>query len=139
MACSLKNPRRQKLATALAAIVVAFLYGSARGEGSVRTFQCLADKVCDAHGSCTPADNEVEFRMEPLQLDAGGAGDYRLSYGEDTVAMRADSDAGPFMWESDGSRHTLLVNSEARLLWHRLEFASPLSSRITFLQCALRQ
>ena len=108
-------------------------------EGAVRTFNCTLDRVCDAAGQCEPESGDVTFRMEPQQLDANGAGTYQLSYDDNSVAMQASSDAGPFIWSLDNQQHTLLINSATRMLWHRLTLEPPLPANTRYLQCTLHQ
>lgn len=106
-------------------------------EGAVRTFECTLERACDSGGQCEATEGDVEFRLEPQQLDNKGAGSYLISYEGRTVTMQASSDAGPFVWTMDNVQHTLLVNSETRLLWHSLSLDSPLQSRSRFMACTL--
>jgi hypothetical protein len=134
----IKNNRQTGVAEILVITICLLTCSQVSAEGAVRTFQCSTEKRCDSAGSCVAAESEVEFRMEPVQLDAEGAGSYKLSYQGNVVAMEAGSDAGPFLWEVVDIRHTLLVNSGTTLLWHSLDLDS-LTSNTLFMQCTLQQ
>lgn len=113
--------------------------GSVLAEGAVKLLTCRTATVCDAAGNCEQSAGEVEFRMEPLELEAGGAGTYRIAYGATEHDMTALSEVGPFFWVSDQERHTLMASSNTEWLWHRLSIVPTPSAAIRFMQCAFQQ
>lgn len=125
---------------AVVLLVIIFLPDSqAFAEGAVRTFHCTLERVCDTAGVCVATEGDMEFRLEPQQLDDNGAGSYRLAYEDNNVAMQAYSDAGPFTWRIGSVQHSLLVNAENRLLWHSLSLEAPLQSRSHYLECTMAE
>jgi len=123
----------------LAALVLSCLAINSYAEGAVRVFSCNLERVCNEAGTCETEAGEVEFRLEPMQLDGNGAGSYRLSYEDKDVIMQAYSDTGPFTWRIGSDQHTLLVNSETGMLWHSLSLAASLQSRSHYLECTLAE
>lgn len=111
----------------------------AHAEGAVRVLECRATQECDAAATCIAVDETVEFRMEPITLDANGAGRYILRYGDNEVEMQSLSDAGPFHWLQDTERDTLIASSETQFLWHNLSFDEMPEASIRFLTCRFRQ
>jgi hypothetical protein len=118
-------------------------------EGAVRIFDCNVTQVCDAAGACQPAADSITFRMAPVTLDATGAGQYLLSYGDrQELPMQAVSEIGPFLW-SDGSggnngsnseeRNTLVISSGTQLLWHTLSLTEMPDASIRYMDCGLQQ
>lgn len=111
----------------------------ARSEGAVKLLECDIVRVCDASGSCDAGSGDVRFRMEPVQLAAGGAGSYQISYGDAEASMQAMSDAGPFFWTAGSARNTLIASSETEWLWHELDVSSLPQATIRFLICSFQQ
>lgn len=108
-------------------------------EGAVRLLDCTVAKVCDAGGNCEAASDQVTFRMEPVDLGAGGSARYALSYGDTRVDMRAMSDAGPFFWTTGPERDVLLASSDTQWLWHRLTLDASPEATVRFLVCSFQQ
>lgn len=140
--------RRQALQ--LAAMPTLLCLSLAAGaEGAVRIFDCKVIRQCDAAALCAETSGQVAFRMEPVTLDASGAGSYRLSHGSrNELSMQALSDIGPFVWSdsaaaADGAvtdqRNTLVISSETQLLWHTLSLAVPPSAVVRYMDCKLQQ
>lgn len=126
-------------------VVVLFLcsglmVNSVLGEGGIRTFECVIEKTCDASGNCETGDmNGITLLMEPDNLNADGSGSYMLNYDNGRFAMEALSNAGPFVWRRDGTRHTLLASSEEQFLWHQVFIGSSPEATIRFMQCRVIQ
>ena len=112
---------------------------SAWAEGALRLLECRLQQACDSSATCEPADGEVEFSMEPLELDANGSGSYNINYDDNEAEMQARSFAGPFLWTVNGEMHSLLANSETSFLWHRLAFEPTPEATITFMACEFTQ
>lgn len=119
--------------------VLGLLPATAWAEGAIRVFECTTNQSCDAAGECAAAVEQASFRLEPLAVDATGAGDYQISYGDVRVEMQAFSEAGPFFWITGNERNTLLASSETEFLWHQLSIDPAPASTIRFLSCALRE
>ena len=130
-------PRRLMLAVAGAGAVLAA--GALWAEGAVKQLDCEIRVVCDSGGNCRQGTGHVAFRMEPVRLDSGGRGDYRLRYGELQADMTALSDAGPFFWTLEQQRNALMPSSETDWLWHQLQLGQTVNSQIRFLECAFQQ
>ncbi len=111
----------------------------ARAEGAVKLLECDIVRVCDASGSCDAGSGDVRFRMEPVELAVGGAGSYRISYGEFQSPMQAMSDVGPFVWMADSERNTLIASSDTEWLWHELELGAAPRATVRFLSCTFQQ
>jgi len=109
-------------------------------EGAVRVFACQITQQCDATGACKPASEPMHFRMAPQTLDASGAGQYLLDYGQQQqLPMQALSEIGPFVWVEGDEHHTLVISSETALLWHTLSLTAAPASSVRFLACTLQQ
>jgi len=111
----------------------------ALAEGAVKLLDCNVMQVCDQAGSCRSDSARFTFRMEPVELEAGGAGEYKLMLNESATQMRALSDSGPFLWQSDRERNVLLASSESEWLWHRLILDAAARSEVRFLSCRFQQ
>ena len=117
----------------------------AAGEGAVRTFDCTITQTCNAAGRCEKAAGEVTFRMSPEALAADGSGTYQINYrhGDQInyrdvqASVKAASYAGPFYWNTNSERNSLLASSETEFLWHRLILAPTPETEIHFLSCML--
>jgi hypothetical protein len=134
-----RPPFPSRTSLSLLALSAALASALAHAEGAVRVLECRVTHDCDDAAVCQDADQSVEFRLEPITLAADGSGSYTLRYEGRTAAMQALSEAGPFHWQQETQRHTLLVSSETHLLWHSLDFDSAPMTRIRFLDCTLRQ
>lgn len=133
-------PVRSLRKAALSMSVLGLLLpATAWAEGGVRLLECETSLVCDAAGSCDAASDQVTFTMEPLAVDASGAGDWQISYADERSAMSALSEAGPFFWVAGTERNTLLASSETEFLWHGLDLGEAVTARVRFLSCELRQ
>lgn len=117
--------------------VLCLLPAFALAEGSVRVFTCEATKHCDAAGQCEALSEAVQFHLEPQALNDDGSGEYLLLYRDIEVPMQAFSEAGPFVWQQDDERHTLLVSSQSEFLWHVLSLAAEPAASIRFLRCSV--
>jgi hypothetical protein len=111
----------------------------ARAEGAVKLLECDIVRVCDAGGICDAGSGDVQFRMEPVELAGGGAGSYRISYGEVQFSMQAMSDIGPFVLMADSERNTLIASSDTQWLWHELELGAAPRAAVRFLTCTFQQ
>jgi len=111
--------------------------GIAAAEGAVKNLACTLERVCDAAGACEDASGELGFRMAPISLAPGGAGSYKISYGDVEADMQAGSELGPFYWNVGAERHALLISSETRWLWHTLTVEPAPAATIRFLVCSL--
>jgi hypothetical protein len=117
----------------------AMLPALVHAEGAVRIFECNITQECDGDGACKGADQKVEFRMEPIERATDGSGTYTIHYDDQSADMQALSEAGPFYWQQDSERNTLLASSDTRFLWHRLFLAAAPVAQVRFLECAVRQ
>jgi hypothetical protein len=134
------RPDRDRGLSAWSALGLGLLLaGATWGEGAVKTLDCAVARVCDAGGRCETGTGRVSFRMEPEELEAGGAGRYTLSYGDTRAEMEAMSDAGPFFWSVGRERDALLASSETEFLWHRLALEPVPEATIRFLTCSFQQ
>jgi hypothetical protein len=111
----------------------------ARAEGAMKLLECDIVRVCDARGICNAGSGGVRFQMEPVELAAGGAGSYRISYGEVQSSMQAMSDIGPFVWTADSERNALIASSDTEWLWHELELGAAPRATVRFLTCTFQQ
>ncbi len=111
---------------------------SAWAEGAHRYFDCHVTLLCDAAGHCEPASESLTFHLAPLDADEAGSGTFLLTYQEQETQMQSLSDAGPYVWQIDNVRHTLLASSESAFLWHQLNLNGTPDSTIRYLQCSLR-
>jgi hypothetical protein len=127
------------LASSLALGLAMLLPGAGLTEGAVKVLDCTVMQVCDAEGTCEAGSGHLTFRMEPLDLKAGGPARYALSYGDTKAAMEAMSEAGPFFWAFGNERDTLLASSETQWLWHRLTLGAVPEAAIRFLACEFQQ
>lgn len=130
-------PFTRHFRTALLALVpgCVLLPGVVFSEGAVRELECSIHSVCDAAGQCAGGSGAMNFRIEPIQIDADGAGRYALSYGDAQADAEAQSELGPFYWTLGGQRHALIISSETQWLWHTLETEPAPGAAIRFLQC----
>ena len=116
---------------------------SVLAEGAVRVLECTIEQTCDSAASCNPDSGDISFNMEPIKLAADGAGNYLIRYEFNGSAFQADMEArsfaGPFMWDIDEDRNTLLANSEYRFLWHRLSISPMPQSGTHYLACDFTQ
>jgi hypothetical protein len=110
-----------------------------QSEGARKRLDCRIVRVCDAAGVCTAGAGDIVFAMEPIELETAGAGHYTLSYAGTEAEMKAESDAGPFLWSVGRERHALIASSETEWLWHELEFDPGPQATIRFLECAFEQ
>jgi hypothetical protein len=135
------RPQAAQLGTTcvLALVFSLLLPCAAWAEGAVRMLDCTTVRICDSAGICEPHSEQTRFRMEPLSLDADGAGAYKLSYGDIQVEMQALTPAGPFFWINDQERNTLVASSETAFLWHRLALDAQPDADVRFLTCTLSQ
>ena len=119
---------------------VAFLLasGTALAEGNVRVLDCTVIRSCDAAGSCQPGAGAVTFQLSPQSTNADGSGRFAIRYGPVQAIALAQSETGPFFWESADGRHTLLAGSETDWLWHQLVTAPTPTATIRFLACRYR-
>jgi hypothetical protein len=102
-------------------------------EGAVKLLECSIASVCDGQGQCSPGSGQAAFRMEPLQVEAGGAGTYTIIYGDTKAEMNAMSEVGPFIWTVEAERHTLVVSSRTDWLWHQLASGPTPAATVRFL------
>jgi hypothetical protein len=130
---------RRSLAVGVAYVLSALLPGVVRPEGATKLLDCMVARVCDASGNCEAASGQMVFRMDPIAIEAGGAGRYTLSYGEIEVESEAMSDLGPFFWTVGRQRHALIISAETQWLWHELELGPKPEATIRFLSCSLQQ
>ena len=107
-------------------------------EGAVRRLECTVQTTCDARGRCAAAAGEISFRLEPIRISEGGAGSYRIVYGDRSADMQAQSELGPYYWTIDSRRHALIISSESQWLWHELETSPSPVATIRFLTCSLQ-
>lgn len=112
---------------------------AALAEGATRILDCSIVKVCDAAGNCEPASEHVSFRMDPKELEAGGAGTYAIRYGDIETQMNALSELGPFLWTVGTERDALMISSESQWLWHELKVEPQPMAAIRFLTCSFQQ
>lgn len=108
-------------------------------EGAVRVLSCEVVQQCNASGVCEPHKEQLEFRMEPKAQRSDGSGDFTLRRDDEEFPMTALSDAGPFVWNQQQDRYTLLVSSETQFLLHILSLDDTPHSTIQFMQCSFRQ
>lgn len=111
----------------------------ALAEGAVRVLSCQVTQQCDAAGQCSAHDESVEFRMSPEAQRSDGSGDFTLQYRGEEFPMTALSDIGPFRWEDELDRYTLLASSENQFLLHELSLAGTPAATIQFMRCSFRQ
>lgn len=104
-------------------------------EGAVQVLSCTATTSCDARGSCTPATDAVTFTLTPVQVDADGAGQFTIAYGDVTAQMGSLSRTGPFVWaEGETDTQSLLVSGPDSLVWVRQDRGTPDATTL-FLTC----
>ena len=77
--------------------------------------------------------------MEPVEIAAGGAGSYQISYGDVQASMQAMSDIGPFVWTAGSERHALIASSDTEWLWHELALGAAPRATVRFLSCTFQQ
>ena len=107
----------------------------AAAEGAVQVLSCTATTTCDAQGSCTAASDEVTFTLTPVQVDADGAGQFTIAYGDVTAEMGSLSLTGPFVWaEGETDTQNLMVSGPASLIWVRQDRSAPDATTL-FLTC----
>lgn len=109
------------------------------GEGAVKLLDCEIARICDDAGECRAGFGRVRFRMEPIELGAGGTGRYTISYNDTRTGMQALSDAGPFVWNTELERNALIASSADRWLWHHLRLDRLATPEIRFLDCTFQQ
>ena len=130
---------RKGFAIAAGIGLASLLSGALRAEGAVKLLECEVARVCDAGGVCNAGSGAVSFVMEPDDLEDGGAGSYTISYRDTEAAMRAITDAGPFLWTIGRERHALIPSSETEWLWHALDLEARPTATIRFLVCSFQQ
>ena len=111
-------------------------------EGAVRILDCRIDKNCNADGNCKADSGKVLFRMEPVNVDSTGAGEYKLQYGDrknKPLSMQAITYSGPFYWYGIKEQNTLLLNSATQFLWHHVQFKPEPEATIRILTCSFIQ
>jgi len=106
---------------------------AAMTEGAVKLLECSISRICDGQGQCEAGSGQAAFRMEPLQVEAGGVGSYTISYGDTEVAMNALSEVGPFIWTVGTERNALIVSSRTDWLWHQLASGPTTAATVRFL------
>lgn len=111
----------------------------ASAEGSPRVLECSFLKSCDAVGTCRPDAGKVRFRMEPVVVNAAGAGRYTIRYGTTSAPMQAISAVTPFVWTVAGERNTLLASSDTAFLWHQVKLEPTPQAMIRFMKCRFRE
>lgn len=131
--------QRARLVAVALLLVATAAPPDARTEGAVKLLDCEIVRVCDAAGSCDAGSGEVRFRMEPLELAAGGAGSYQIRYRDAEASMQAMSDAGPFFWTAGSKRNALVASSETEWLWHELALGAAPQATVRFLACRFQQ
>lgn len=107
-------------------------------EGAVRHFECTFVQRCDGAGSCQADSGQVVFSMAPLSTAPDGSGKFEIRYDSVRASMQALSDTGPFHWKVGEDQHTLLVNSEHQMTWHRLHTDGAAETSIRFMNCRYR-
>jgi hypothetical protein len=129
---------RNALRCAVVALAV-LLPALGQSEGARKRLDCQIVRVCDAGGACSAGTGKIVFAMEPIELETAGAGRYTLTYAGTEAEMKAESDAGPFLWSVGRERHALIASSETEWLWHELAFDPGPQATIRFLECAFEQ
>lgn len=107
-------------------------------EGAVKLLDCTVTRVCDAAGVCEPGSRKAVFRMEPIQLGAGGAGTFMITYAGTEAEMTAMSEVGPFLWAAGSERNALIVSSRTEWLWHQLTVEPTTKAAVRFLSCTFQ-
>jgi hypothetical protein len=117
------------------AVVASGLLASATAltEGAVKLLDCTVVQICDAQGQCEAGSGPASFRMEPIQIEAGGVGTYTISYNDIEAEMNAMSEVGPFYWMAGAERNVLIVSSRTDWLWHQLTSDSTPEATVRFL------
>lgn len=129
---------RSLFTRSLAPVLLAMAPELVWAEGAVRSLDCKVSQVCDAAGVCESAAEAVNFRMAPESLREDGSGTFEISYRETRARMEAYSYAGPFIWNTELERNTVLASSETRFLWHQLVLGSTPAASVRFMECSLR-
>ena len=133
-----RSMNRHKRLALLAGVCCSVAFSAAiHAEGAVRRLQCSTERVCDAAGSCVSETGEATFLIEPVEVDAAGAGRYTISFAQAQAPMLAQSELGPFLWTLGTQRHALIISSETQWLWHTLDTAPVAAASIRFMQCRL--
>ncbi|WP_373356960.1 hypothetical protein [Pseudoroseicyclus sp. CXY001] len=117
-----------------AALLILCLGSAAQAEGARQVFDCTITQRCGASGACGSGRDPVVFTLDPEEVDADGAGSYRIGWDEAAAPMQAGSSLGPFTWAEGDRRHTLLFSSETNMLWHDLDLSRGEAS-VAFLTC----
>jgi hypothetical protein len=108
-------------------------------EGDVRVLDCSFIRTCTAEGACRKDSGHVSFRLQPIRLDAAGAGSYTISYGQTKARMQAISRTSPFIWTVGNERDTLLASSDGDFLWHRMKIDPAPQATIRFMRCSFSE
>jgi hypothetical protein len=107
-------------------------------EGAVRVLNCQTTQVCDAIGHCRTDGETLSLRMTPKALRSDGSGEFMLHYQDRDVPMETLSEAGPFVWQLEHDRYTLLANSSTQFLLHKLSLAAEPTASVQFMTCSFR-
>lgn len=112
------------------------LPGPAHSEGRRTELTCHAVTQCDGNGACSPANAEMTFLMQPLNVDGDGAGSFDISYDGGTYAMSASSALGPFVW-SEGVDDTQLImpTGADTIIWSSHNDNRAPASVVRFMEC----
>ena len=124
--------------TILLALSASLLSPAGNGEGAVKTLDCEIPRTCDSAGVCADDSGRIDFRLEPIELEAGGVGRYTIRYGDAVAEADARSDIGPFAWTVGQARHALVISSDTQWIWHRLEPDST-AAIVHFMRCDFQQ
>jgi hypothetical protein len=109
---------------------------TACAEGATQVLDCVATTQCDAAGLCAASQEQILFRLDPVDVAAHGEGKYRISYGDVVADAVNASMVGPYTWsEGPDNAQTLLVSGKNSLVWMRQSFAEPISATTLFLTC----
>jgi hypothetical protein len=106
-------------------------------EGATQSMICGLDTLCASFGRCFEHNSSAIFVIEPVSVDADGAGDYTINRGDDTFPMRNVTGTGPMIWsEAPGDREVILLTGENTILWQRFKGETN-TSEIAFLTCEI--
>ena len=83
-------------------IVLTLLPTLAFAEGGERILACRTVTACDVNGHCTAQDVQTVFRVQPVKVDADGAGQWLLSYDDVSAPVTLEAGDMRLSW-SEGS------------------------------------
>ncbi|PYE86123.1 hypothetical protein [Pseudoroseicyclus aestuarii] len=116
---------------AAALILTSLAASPALAEGARLTLTCSTATVCTGPSACRPGGGPIEIVLAPQDTDAAGAGTYTARTAAGEAEAQAAGHLGPFAWQEDAARVSLVLASEAQAVLVRSDGGAAQTSLLT--------